>query len=94
MENSAPRSNMTAIAIASNLAEKIGVSTNTNKVYSNIRSRKNKYSSNQKLPIRIRKRKRKNEKRCYELKSLELDKRTNSCIRVNIRELDRELFTK
>jgi len=28
------------------------------------------------------------------LKSLELDKRTNSYIRVNIRELDRELFTK
>jgi len=53
---------MTAIAIASNLAEKIGVSTNTNKVYSNIRSRKNKCSSNQKLPIRIRKRKRKNER--------------------------------
>jgi len=31
---------------------------------------------------------------CYELKSLELDERTNSCIRVNTRELDRELFTK
>ena len=31
---------------------------------------------------------------CYKLKSLELDKRTNSCIRVNIRELNRELFTK
>jgi len=31
---------------------------------------------------------------CYELKYLELDKRTNSCIRVNIRELDKELFTK
>ena len=31
---------------------------------------------------------------CYELKSLKLDKRTNSCIRVNIRELDRKLFTK
>jgi len=31
---------------------------------------------------------------CYELKSLELDKRTNSCIGVNTRELDRELFTK
>ena len=31
---------------------------------------------------------------CYELKPLELGKRTNSCIRVNIRELDRELFTK
>jgi len=31
---------------------------------------------------------------CYELRSLELDKRTNSCIRVNIRELDKELFTK
>ena len=29
----------------------------------------------------------------YELKSLELDKRTNSCIRVNTRELDRKLFT-
>ena len=28
------------------------------------------------------------------LKSLELDKRTNSCIRVNTRKLDRELFTK
>ena len=31
---------------------------------------------------------------CYELKSLELDKRTNSCIRINIRELNKELFTK
>jgi len=31
---------------------------------------------------------------CYELKSLKLDKRTNSCIRVNTRELDRELFYK
>ena len=31
---------------------------------------------------------------CYDLKPLELGKRTNSCIRVNIRELDRELFTK
>jgi len=31
---------------------------------------------------------------CYELKSLELDKRTNSYIRVNTRELDKELFTK
>jgi len=30
----------------------------------------------------------------YELKSLELDKRTNSCIRVNTRELDKELFYK
>jgi len=30
---------------------------------------------------------------CYELKSLELDKSTNSCIRVNTRELDRDLFT-
>jgi len=29
---------------------------------------------------------------CYELKSLELDKRTNSCIRVNTRELDRDPF--
>jgi len=31
---------------------------------------------------------------CYELKLLEWGKRTNSCIRVNTRELDRELFTK
>jgi len=31
---------------------------------------------------------------CYELKSLELDKRTNSCIKVNTRKLNRELFTK
>ena len=31
---------------------------------------------------------------CYDLKSLGLDKRTNSCIRVNTRELNRELFTK
>ena len=31
---------------------------------------------------------------CYELKSLKLDRRTNSCIGVNTRELDRELFTK
>jgi len=31
---------------------------------------------------------------CHELKSLKLDKRTNSCIGVNTRELDRELFTK
>jgi len=31
---------------------------------------------------------------CYELKSLELDKRTNSYIGVNTKELDRELFTK
>jgi len=31
---------------------------------------------------------------CYNLKSLEWDKRTNSCIRVNTKELDRELFTK
>ena len=31
---------------------------------------------------------------CYELKSLELDKRTNSYIGVNTRELNRELFTK
>ena len=31
---------------------------------------------------------------CYGLKSLELDKRTNSCIRVNTRELDKEPFTK
>ena len=30
---------------------------------------------------------------CYELKSLELNKRTNSCIRVNTRELDRDPFT-
>ena len=30
---------------------------------------------------------------CYELKPLELDKRTNSCIRVNTRELNRKLFT-
>jgi len=30
----------------------------------------------------------------YELKPLELGKRTNSCIRVNTRELDREPFTK
>jgi len=29
---------------------------------------------------------------CYELKSLELDKRTNSCIGVSTRELDREPF--
>jgi len=32
--------------------------------------------------------------KCYELKSLELDKRTNSCIRGNTRELNRELFYK
>ena len=31
---------------------------------------------------------------CYDLKSLKWDKRTNSYIRVNTRELDRELFTK
>jgi len=31
---------------------------------------------------------------CYELKPLELGKRTNSCIRVNTRELDKEPFTK
>ena len=31
---------------------------------------------------------------CYKLKFLGLDKRTNSCIRVNTRELDKELFTK
>jgi len=31
---------------------------------------------------------------CYDFKSLEWDERTNSCIRVNTRELDRELFTK
>jgi len=31
---------------------------------------------------------------CYELKSLEMDKRTNSCIRVNTRELNKELCTK
>ena len=31
---------------------------------------------------------------CYELKSLELGKRTNSYIRVNTRELNRELFTR
>jgi len=30
---------------------------------------------------------------CYELKSLELDKRTNSYIRVNTRELNRDTFT-
>jgi len=30
---------------------------------------------------------------CYELKSLELDKRTNSYIRVNTRELNRDPFT-
>jgi len=36
----------------------------------------------------------KNQVACYELKSLELDKRTNSCIRVNTRELNKELFTK
>jgi len=35
----------------------------------------------------------KNEQTCYELKSLELDKRTNSCIRVNTRELNRDSFT-
>ena len=35
-----------------------------------------------------------NYQKCYELKSLEVDKRTNSCIRVNIRELDKKLFTK
>jgi len=31
---------------------------------------------------------------CYDLKPLEWDKRTNSCIRVDIRELNRKLFTK
>ena len=31
---------------------------------------------------------------CYELKSLGLDKKTNSCIKVNIRELNKEFFTK
>ena len=30
---------------------------------------------------------------CYELKSLELDKRTNFCIRINTRKLNRESFT-
>ena len=31
---------------------------------------------------------------CYKLKSLGLDERTNSCIRVNTRELNKELFYK
>jgi len=31
---------------------------------------------------------------CYELKPLELDQRTNSYIRVDTRELNRELLTK
>ena len=31
---------------------------------------------------------------CYNLKSLVLDKRTHSCIRVNTRKLDKELFIK
>jgi len=31
---------------------------------------------------------------CYELKPLALSKRTNSCMRVNIRELNKELYTK
>jgi len=31
---------------------------------------------------------------CYELKPLEQGKRSNSYIRVNTRELDKELFTK
>jgi len=31
---------------------------------------------------------------CYKLKPLELGKRTNSCIRVNTRELNKEPFTK
>ena len=30
----------------------------------------------------------------HRLKSFGLDKRTNSCIRVNTRELDKELYTK
>jgi len=30
---------------------------------------------------------------CYELKPLELGKRTNSCIGVNTRELNRDFFT-
>ena len=33
-------------------------------------------------------------KLCYNLKPLELDKRSNSCIKVNIRELDKEFCTK
>jgi len=33
-------------------------------------------------------------KNIINFKSLELGKRTNSCIRVNTRELDKELFTK
>ena len=31
---------------------------------------------------------------CYKLKFLKLDKRINYCIKVNIRELDRELHTR
>ena len=31
---------------------------------------------------------------CYDLKSLELDKRTNSCIRINTREFNEKLFIK
>ena len=32
--------------------------------------------------------------KCYNLKPLERGKRSNSCIRVNIRELNRELYTR
>lgn len=46
IENSAPRSNITVIAIASNSAKKTEVFTDISNAYSNRRSRKKKCSSN------------------------------------------------
>jgi len=51
-------------------------------------------ASNSKLQINTTTKSLLHKQICYELKSLEWNKKTNSCIRVNIRELDRELFTK
>jgi len=62
IENSAPRSNITVIAIVSNLAKKTEVSTDTSNAYYNKRSRKKKCSSNQKTPTRTRRIKKRNEK--------------------------------
>jgi len=62
IENSAPRSNITVIAIVSNLAKKTEVSTDISNAYSNKRSRKKKYSSNQKTSTRTRRIKKRNEK--------------------------------
>jgi len=60
MENSALRSNITAITIASNSAKKAEISTNTSKAYSNRRSRKNKCNSNQEPPTRTKRKRRRN----------------------------------